>query len=78
MDTRIVGRLEAIEASRALINIFDMQVRRDMDSIRAYEYWSKKIQDLPLATLVEALAHLSSGSYQMAPSGRCHCCSHRH
>lgn len=78
MDHSTVGRHEAINASEALIKIFDMQIRRDMDYVRALEYWNRCIQDLPISTLVEALARLSSGRYQMTPSGRCHCCSHRH
>ena len=71
-------RFEALEKSEALMKIFDMQIRRDMDYVRAREYWGKSIQDLPIGTLVEALARLSSGRYQMTPSGRCHCCRHRH
>ena len=70
-------RFEALEKSEALMKIFDMQIRRDMDYVRAREYWSRCIQYLPIATLVEALARLSSGRYQMTPRNQCHCCRHR-
>jgi hypothetical protein len=76
MDHSNVERLEAFNASEALLKIFDMQVRRDMDYVRAREYWNRCIQDLPIGTLVEALARLSSGRYQMTPRYQCQCCRH--
>ncbi|APC18545.1 hypothetical protein BLL42_23570 [Pseudomonas frederiksbergensis] len=78
MERPLVEQQEVWKGSEELVKIFDMQIRRDMDYVRAKAYWSRSLQDLPLAALTEALARLSSGRYQMVPNCRCHRCNHRH
>lgn len=55
------------------MSCIDMQVRRDIDLMRARHYWEKTLEGTPKAVLVEALSlALATGRYQMKP--RCNCC----
>lgn len=65
------------KASNAIVTVIDSQVRRDMDLVRAQQYWSKVLENTPTAVLVQALSYaLASGRYQMTPRCQCQCCRH--
>lgn len=56
-----------------LLHGIDMQVRRDIDQMRAKHYWGKTLDETPKEVLVEALSMaLATGRYQMTPRCNCH------
>ncbi|MBP5951305.1 hypothetical protein [Pseudomonas sp. P42] len=56
-----------------VLRYIDMQVRRDVDQMRAKQYWERTLEGTPREVLVDALTiALASGRYQMTP--RCQCC----
>ncbi|QNH77832.1 hypothetical protein GGD92_06070 [Pseudomonas protegens] len=60
-----------------VLKSIDLQVRRDVDSMRAKHYWETTLLGTPNDVLVEALTMaLASGRYQMTPRG-CPCCRNR-
>lgn len=57
-----------------VLRVIDMQVRRDIDLMRARQYWRKTLEETPVDVLVEALSDaLATGRYQEVPKYRC-CC----
>lgn len=74
----LVEQQEVWKVPEDVLEIFDMQIRREMDYVRAKAYWERALQELPLAVLSEALAQLSCGRYQMTPHCRCPYCNHKH
>lgn len=59
-----------------VLRIIDMQVRRDIDLMRARQYWRKTLEETPVDVLVEALSDaLATGRYQEVP--KCRCCCRR-
>lgn len=59
-----------------VLRIIGMQVRRDIDQMRARQYWRKTLAETPADVLVDALSiALATGRYQEAP--RCPCCCRR-
>lgn len=58
-----------------IIKSIDMQVRRDIDFMRAQHYWGKVLEGTPKKILIEALSMaLATGRYQVAPKCRCRGC----
>lgn len=70
------GQQDVWKSADDLGKVFDMQISRNMDYVRAKQHWSRVLPDMPLAALTEALARLSSGRYQLTPG--CRCCNRRH
>ncbi|WP_157838140.1 hypothetical protein [Pseudomonas sp. PH1b] len=65
------------DASNAIVTVIDSQVRRDIDLVRAQQYWSKVLEDTPTAVLVQALSYaLATGRYQITPRCQCQCRRH--
>lgn len=59
-----------------VLRVIDMQVRRDIDLMRARQYWRKTLEETPVDVLVEALSDaLATGCYQEVP--KCRCCCRR-
>lgn len=59
-----------------VLRVIGMQVRRDIDLMRARQYWRKTLEETPVEVLVEALSDaLATGRYQEVP--RCKCCCRR-
>lgn len=57
-----------------MLKIIDMQVRRDVDLMRARHYWRKTLEETPVEVLVEALSDaLATGRYQNVPKCKCGC-----
>ena len=58
-----------------IIRSIDMQVRRDIDFMRAQHYWGKVLEETPKEVLIEALSlSLATGRYQITPKCRCRGC----
>jgi hypothetical protein len=58
-----------------IMNSIDMQVRRDIDFMRAQHYWGKVLEGTPKEILIEALSMtLATGRYQVTPKCRCRGC----
>ncbi|QAY92557.1 hypothetical protein [Pseudomonas sp. ACM7] len=59
-----------------IIQSMDMQVRRDIDFMRAQHYWGKVLDGTPKEVLIEALSMaLATGRYQITLKCRCQGCS---
>lgn len=59
-----------------VLKMVELQVRKEMDSVRGRLYWQKALEEIPHEVMAEALAiALSSKSYQEIP--RCQCCCRR-
>lgn len=57
-----------------VLKIIDMQVRRDVDLMRARHYWRQTLEETPVEVLAEALSvALATGRYQNVPKCKCGC-----
>ncbi|MBA1297788.1 MULTISPECIES: hypothetical protein [Pseudomonas] len=72
------GNKQSPQSSEDVQRSIEMQINRDIDSMRARHYWGKTLEETPKEVLVEALSMaLANGRYQKTP--RCQCyCHHRH
>ncbi|MER0549760.1 hypothetical protein AAA536_16120 [Pseudomonas aeruginosa] len=59
-------------SSAELESIIGMQIRRDIDAVRARQFWRRALASVPPEELVEGLVMaLSTGRYQEVPRCRC-------
>ncbi|WP_448092495.1 hypothetical protein [Pseudomonas lini] len=66
---------ESPQSRDEVLKYIDMQVRRDIDQMRAKQYWDRTLEGTPKEVLVDALTiALASGRYQMTPRCQCQCC----
>lgn len=63
--------LPALSAAE-IESIIGMQIRRDIDAVRARQFWRRTLASTPPEELVDALVMaLSTGRYQEVPRCRC-------